>query len=96
MVWDSRKSPGQRVLTISVERHRRIDPHRSGEDTPDLRFEYEEVKRERGGKTYAVMTREYMAQGHDGFECLNGQKMIIDDEQGQMMSAIVRKYLLGQ
>lgn len=95
VTWDSRKTPGQRVLNIAVERQKRIDEHKSGDSTPNLRLELEEVKRECGGKKYAVMTREYMAQGHDGFECLMNQKMLIDDEQGQMMSTIVRKYLLG-
>jgi 5'-nucleotidase len=35
-------------------------------------------------------------QGHDGFLPLKGHKFLIDDESGQMMSAIVRKYLLGE
>lgn len=95
VTWDSRRNPGKRVLTIAVERQKRIDEHKSGDSTPNLRLEFEEVKRERGGKKYAIVTREYMAEGHDGYECLANQKMIIDDEQGQMMSTIVRKYLLG-
>lgn len=37
-----------------------------------------------------------MAQGHDGFLALKGNKYLIDDEQGQLMSGIVRKYLLGE
>lgn len=36
-----------------------------------------------------------MAEGHDGFECLIGCKYLIDDEQGQIMSTLVRRYLLG-
>ena len=44
---------------------------------------------------YRIVTREYMAQGHDGFLLLKGRKYLVDDESGQMMSAIVRKYLLG-
>ena len=93
-MWDSRKPPGQRVLNIAVQTHKRIDEHKSGDSTPNLLFDYEEVPRS-GGRKYVVVTREYMAQGHDGFECLKDQKMLIDDEQGQMMSTIVRKYLLG-
>ncbi|KAL5490069.1 hypothetical protein ACEPAI_4902 [Sanghuangporus weigelae] len=94
VTWDSRKPPGQRVLNIAVQMHKRIDEHKSGDSTPNLLFEYEEIPRSAGRK-YVVVTREYMAQGHDGFECLKDQKMLIDDEQGQMMSTIVRKYLLG-
>lgn len=44
---------------------------------------------------YRIVTREYMAQGHDGYEPLKGQRYIVDDESGQIMSAIVQKYLLG-
>ena len=55
----------------------------------------EEVKRVKGGRKYKLVTREYMAQGHDGFEALKGHKYLVDEESGQMMSTIVRKYLLG-
>ena len=55
----------------------------------------EPIKRVKGGRMYKIVTREYMAQGHDGYEALSGQKYLIDDESGQMMSTIVRKYLLG-
>ncbi|TCD68923.1 hypothetical protein EIP91_009474 [Steccherinum ochraceum] len=54
-----------------------------------------EVKREKGGRKYRIVTREYMAAGHDGFLPLKGQKYLVDDESGQMMSTLVRKYLLG-
>ncbi|THG98917.1 hypothetical protein EW026_g3339 [Hermanssonia centrifuga] len=56
----------------------------------------EEVKNEKGGRKYKIVTREYMAQGHDGFLALKGQTYLVDDESGQMMSTIVRKYLLGK
>ncbi len=55
----------------------------------------EPIKRVKGGKTYKIVTREYMAQGHDGFLPLKGNKYLVDDESGQLTSAIVRKYLLG-
>ena len=95
VVWDSRKQPGQRVLNIALQVHKKIDEHSAGDSTPNLRVEYEEVPRTSDRK-YAIITREYMAEGHDGFEMLKGQKLLIDDEQGQMMSTIVRKYLLGR
>ncbi|KAI0371748.1 Metallo-dependent phosphatase [Pilatotrama ljubarskyi] len=53
------------------------------------------IPRVKGGRMYSIVTREYMAQGHDGFLPLKGKKYLVDDESGQMMSAIVRKYLLG-
>ncbi|KAI0721526.1 Metallo-dependent phosphatase [Cerioporus squamosus] len=55
----------------------------------------EPIKRVKGGRMYKIVTREYMAQGHDGFLPLKGNKYLVDDESGQLMSAIVRKYLLG-
>lgn len=54
----------------------------------------DEIKREKGGRKYIIVTREYMAQGHDGFLPLKGNKYLIDDEVGQMFSTLVRKYLL--
>ncbi|EMD38646.1 hypothetical protein CERSUDRAFT_113824 [Gelatoporia subvermispora B] len=66
----------------------------SGTTTPPL-VDSEPVLRTRGGRMYKIVSREYMAQGHDGFVMLKGNKYLVDDESGQMMSAIVRKYLLG-
>lgn len=37
-----------------------------------------------------------MAQGYDGYEALKGRKFIIDDENGQIMSSIIRSFLLGE
>ncbi|WVQ81605.1 hypothetical protein IAT38_003729 [Cryptococcus sp. DSM 104549] len=55
----------------------------------------DEVKNEEGGRVYRVITRDYMAQGYDGFEALKGRKFIVDDENGQIMSSILRSFLLG-
>ncbi|CCF53628.1 related to 5`-nucleotidase precursor [Ustilago hordei] len=46
-------------------------------------------------KTYRVVTREYLAEGYDGFEALKRGEFVVDHENGQLMSAIVRKFLLG-
>ncbi|CCM02861.1 uncharacterized protein FIBRA_04973 [Fibroporia radiculosa] len=68
----------------------------SGASTPSRALaDGEVVARTREGRKYRIITREYMAQGHDGFGALNGQRYLVDDESGQMMSQIVRKYLLG-
>ncbi|THH33893.1 hypothetical protein EUX98_g299 [Antrodiella citrinella] len=63
--------------------------------TPQKLTDIWEVRKEKGGRMYKIVTREYMANGHDGFETLMGQKYLVDDESGQMMSTLVRKYLLG-
>ncbi|KZT11516.1 Metallo-dependent phosphatase [Laetiporus sulphureus 93-53] len=55
----------------------------------------EPIPRSKKGRKYRMVTREYMAEGYDGFEALKGQKYLVDDESGQLMSALVRKYLLG-
>ena len=97
--WDSRREPGQRVLgvwfltEVTGSYHR--DETTSGDLTPQL-VNQEPINREKDGKTYKIVTREYMAEGHDGFLPLKGHKYLIDDEGGQMMSTIVRKYLLGE
>lgn len=54
----------------------------------------DEIKREKNGRKYSIVTREYMAQGHDGFQALKSNKYLIDDEVGQMFSTLVRQYLL--
>lgn len=48
-------------------------------------------------KVYRVCTREYMADGHDGFAALTRAQGedIIDHENGSLMSTQVRKFLLG-
>ncbi len=46
-------------------------------------------------KTYRVVTREYLAEGYDGFDALKRGHFVVDHENGQLMSAIVRKFLLG-
>lgn len=68
----------------------------SGASTPVILVDGESVPRSREGRKYRIITREYMAQGHDGFLALKDQKYLVDDESGQMMSQIVRKYLLGR
>ncbi|KAJ3522883.1 hypothetical protein NM688_g8808 [Phlebia brevispora] len=67
----------------------------SPESSTPVLVDIEEVKRVKGGRMYTLVTREYMAAGHDGFDSLKGSKYLVDEESGQMMSTIVRKYLLG-
>ncbi|KAH0830270.1 Metallo-dependent phosphatase-like protein [Lanmaoa asiatica] len=66
----------------------------SGTGTPAL-VDGEFIKKEKNGRTYKIVTREYMATGHDGYTTLPGHEYLIDDEHGQLMSSLVRKYLLG-
>lgn len=108
--WDSRNPPNRRVLGIWEEV---IERESNGDSDSDDGYSIHEghtgpihkhkpvngdpVSKEPGGKMYTIVTREYMATGHDGFEALKDCKYVggIDDEHGQIMSSIVRKYLLG-
>lgn len=96
--WDSRREPGNRVLGIWLVRERESSDngseHSSGTSTPKL-VDMEPIRNEKDGRKYKIVTREYMAEGHDGFLAFKGKPFLIDDEGGQLMSGIVRKYLLG-
>ncbi|KAH7107747.1 Metallo-dependent phosphatase [Auriculariales sp. MPI-PUGE-AT-0066] len=89
--WDSSKAAGSRVLSVQIDLS--ADEHHS-KNTSDPP-KWHSLEREKGGKLYRVVTREYLAQGHDGFESLKGCTYLIDDESGLNMSALVRRYLLG-
>jgi 5'-nucleotidase len=55
----------------------------------------EPIKREKGGRMYRVVTRDYMAQGYDGYEAMKGSRYIVDDENGMLFSSLLRNFLLG-
>lgn len=97
--WDSRRPPGQRVLGVwllnEVADSEFGHETASGHTTPRL-IDGGEINREEGGRKYKIVTREYMAEGHDGFLPLKGKTYLIDDETGQLMSTLVRRYLLGE
>ena len=97
--WDSRHPPGQRVLGVWLQEeeadHVSNASVESGVSTPALK-DGEAISRDDTKPVYKVLTREYMAQGYDGFTPLKGNKYLIDDESGQITSTVVRKYLLGR
>ncbi|GAB1521931.1 hypothetical protein RhiTH_005030 [Rhizoctonia solani] len=86
--WDSRLAPGSRVKGIWLaEQEVASDGSiHSKNGQPVIRD---------ANKTYRIVTREYMAAGHDGYDALRGKPFLIDDENGVIMSSIVRRYLLG-
>ncbi|KAI0031814.1 Metallo-dependent phosphatase [Vararia minispora EC-137] len=92
--WDSRKPRGQRILGIWLRESKDDASDVSSESTMPEIVDGEEIRCERG-KKYRIVTREYMALGHDGFEALKGQNYLVDHEAGQITSSVVRKYLLG-
>lgn len=96
--WDSRRPPGQRVLGVWLLEDQADNASAVSNDsevsTPALK-DGEAISCNDAKPKYKMLTREYMAQGHDGFTPLSGNKYLIDDESGQITSTVVRKYLLG-
>ncbi|KAJ7684723.1 Metallo-dependent phosphatase-like protein [Mycena polygramma] len=93
--WDSRRNPGERVLGVWLLNE--IEESDSGHDASggQIRLVDGAPIQRNAEKTYKIVTRSYMAEGHDGFTALQRGKELIDDEGGQLLSAIVRKYLMG-
>jgi len=96
--WDSRRPPGQRVLGVWLQEEQADDASTmstdSGLSTPALK-DGDAISPDHTEPIFKILTREYMAQGRDGFTPLKGNKYLIDDESGQITSTVVRKYLLG-
>ena len=96
--WNSRRPPGQRILGVWLQEEQADDASimstDSGFSTPVLK-DGDPISRDSTEPIFKILTREYMAQGHDGFIPLKGNKYLIDDESGQITSTVVRKYLLG-
>ena len=90
LTWDSRRDPGNRVLGMWL-----MKPNYSSEEA-SFQADEEPIERVAGGRKYKIVTREYMAQGHDGFSMLTKGQLLIDHESGAIMSSIVRKYMLGR
>ncbi|THU81391.1 5'-nucleotidase, partial [Dendrothele bispora CBS 962.96] len=87
--WDSRREPGQRVLGIWMTKE--VDDGDNGTQLVDG----EPVQRTKDGKKYAIVTLDFDAQGNDGYTMLKGSNYLVDNENGQILSTLVRKYLLG-
>ncbi|KAJ3993856.1 Metallo-dependent phosphatase-like protein [Lentinula boryana] len=98
VTWDSTRGPGNRITGIWLTKEMEDSIYNgsggSGYSTPRV-VDSEPILRVKGGRQYKIVSREYMAQGYDGFVALQGRKYLVDDESGQPMSSIVRKYFLG-
>ncbi|KAH8829650.1 Metallo-dependent phosphatase-like protein [Flagelloscypha sp. PMI_526] len=91
--WDSSREAGQRVLGVWLLKD--DDASSDAGDDENALDDGEPIVREKGGRKYKVVTREYLAGGHDGFEAFKGYPYLIDDESGALTSTLVRQYLLG-
>ena len=45
-------------------------------------------------KTYRLCVTDYLAQGRDGYDCLVGCKMIVNEEDGPLLSTVVQNQFL--
>lgn len=63
--WDSRKDPGNRVLGVWLTEDTDDEPPSSGRHVSANGglVDVEPIKREKGGRLYKVVTREYLAAG---------------------------------
>ncbi|KAG5221521.1 Metallo-dependent phosphatase [Salix suchowensis] len=94
--WDSRKPPGQRVLGVWLVNE--VDESDHGHASkPGSIHELADgapVERKKDGRQYKVVTRSIWLKATTDSTFTRPQ-VLIDDECGQMMSTIVRRYLLG-
>ncbi|EIW81814.1 Metallo-dependent phosphatase [Coniophora puteana RWD-64-598 SS2] len=89
--WKSSNESGNRVQGIWLQEE-------SKEVGPDgkLKLVDKEEIRRTSDRKYLISVGEYMAQGGDGYDVLKDQKLIIDGENGQSKSTLIRKFLLGK
>lgn len=96
VTWDSSRPKGQRVVSVHLALDQKDNSHDHPPDQEPAGLDGAPLQRQRGGRMYKVVTRQYMAEGHDGYDALKGCKELIDDENGKLMSTLVRQYLLGE
>ncbi|ORX70929.1 Metallo-dependent phosphatase, partial [Linderina pennispora] len=77
--FDPRRAPGDRVSDTDV------DSECGGEEDELLDMSAE----------YIVATRDYMYQGHDGYEALNEGELLLDEENGISFSNLYRRFFHG-
>lgn len=95
--WDSRRNPGERILGVWLlqEKETSDDNERNESSTPRL-IDMEAIKRNDDTRKYKFVTREYLADGHDGYIAFKDKRRLIDHESGNLMSSVVRNYFLGE
>jgi len=46
-------------------------------------------------KTYRLCTTDFIAQGKDGYDCLLGSQVLVNDEDGPLLSTVVQNHFLA-
>ncbi|KAG2140515.1 Metallo-dependent phosphatase [Suillus bovinus] len=89
--WRTSKESGKRIEKMWL----REETKQVGPDGKPKLIDKEEIKRNHDRK-YIVTVGEYMTQGGDGYTVLEQQKLILNGENGQPKSTLIRKFLLGK
>ncbi|KAJ2783123.1 hypothetical protein H4R18_001871 [Coemansia javaensis] len=103
--FDPFRPPGSRVTSIVLTAEARALARRSHSmaATGDSEAEEEEEDGDDDGadeplvmdRHYVVATREYMYQGHDGYDAMVGAEAIVDDENGITFANLYERYFRG-
>ncbi|PIA14267.1 Metallo-dependent phosphatase, partial [Coemansia reversa NRRL 1564] len=88
--WPAQEGRFPQVSGIRFE----FDPQRAPGD-PESDYGDEENEELDMNTYYNVATRDYMYQGHDGYEALNEGELIVDEENGITFSNLYRRYFYG-
>jgi hypothetical protein len=88
--WRTSKEPEKRIEKMWL----REETKEVGPDGKPKLIDKEEVKRNHDRK-YIVAIGEYMIGG-DGYTVFKNQKLILNGENGQSKSTLIRKFLLGE
>lgn len=101
LVYDSKNPPGRRITSCTLEMRPPSSLLRDYSRLESSSFESSESQTLGNGvpidpvKYYTVATRHYLALGNDGFKSLKNGQYIVDEENGLLLSAIMRRFFLG-
>ncbi|KAJ2081454.1 hypothetical protein H4R24_002335 [Coemansia sp. RSA 988] len=103
--FDPRKAPGDRITSVVVTAAAKAaSKKRTSERVAEDLYSDAEVMSDYGDEEdelldmnayYSVAVRDYMYQGHDGYEVLLSGKSIIDKDSGILISSLFKQYLDG-
>ncbi|KAJ1643275.1 hypothetical protein LPJ64_004934 [Coemansia asiatica] len=83
--------------STSLHAHRASNASSIAESESDVESDYgaEEDEPLDMAAEYVVATRDYMYQGHDGYEVLNEGELIVDEENGITFADLYRRFFRG-
>ncbi|KAJ2807528.1 hypothetical protein H4R20_001248 [Coemansia guatemalensis] len=103
--FDPRKAPGDRITSVVVTAAAKAaSKKRTSERVTEDSYLDAEIMSDYGDEEdelldmnahYIVAVRDYMYQGHDGYEVLSDAKAVIDKDSGILISSLFKRYLDG-